>query len=937
MHILKGQSTTSDSFQKGDTVSNRNTEPKPQIEMQYQFLARVSELLNTSLDYKETLDRLSHFLVPHFGDYCVIDLVESQDRLVRIGMAHKDPEKNVLVKALHKFSPKKHHPHPLNTTLFTGKTQIIPSLDAVLLKTLVVNKRHHIYLTKLNPTSYICIPLIARQKTIGAITLVATHNSREYTIEDALLLEELSRQAALAIDNARLFAEAQEEILQHKKTQELLTVRQKQQAAVTSFGLHALSGANFESLLKELVEQIAQTLNIEFCKVLEYFPEKKHFHLRTGIGWKPGLVDPVTVDAGKKSQSGYTLLANRPVIVNDIRTETRFSPAALLKNHHVVSGISVTIPGKQYPFGVLGAHTAKKRFFTKDDAHFMQSMANILATVIERKRVEYMQQFLVQVSNLLSSSLDYEKTLAKVVRIIVPNLADWCAIHIVEPNASLRRLVVAHTDPQKMQYIEALDMYPHTKKVSVGVFHVLHTGKSELYPFVDKRTMKKIAGNEKNLTLFKEVGITSALIVPLKVRKKILGTMMFVRSMQERYYTKDELAVAEEVARRAAIAVENALLYEAETVARTKAESAEKELLKSKHQLEIIFNNVADGITVQDAKGHLVFANDAAAFSLGLPNAKTLLEANLPTLLKHYKLTDEQGTPFSFERLPGRRAMQGELDPEEVLHFKNKLTNQEHWSMIKARPVFDERGNVLFAINIFHDITHRKQAEKRKDEFIGIASHELKTPVTSIKAFTQVLHQRFSQEGNKEAAQMFEKMDTQLKKLTKLITDLLDISRIQAGKLEFHQGWFSLDDLVDEVIEDYQRITSTHKLMKQGRISKQIYGDHDRFYQVLINLVSNAVKYSPKASKVIITVKLQKEKAYVSVQDYGIGIPSENQKKIFDRFFRGVDSKKETFPGLGVGLYISSEITRRHGGSILVESKLNQGSTFTVVLPVKEK
>jgi PAS domain S-box-containing protein len=247
-------------------------------------------------------------------------------------------------------------------------------------------------------------------------------------------------------------------------------------------------------------------------------------------------------------------------------------------------------------------------------------------------------------------------------------------------------------------------------------------------------------------------------------------------------------------------------------------------------------------------------------------------------------------------------------------------------------PVFDDNKIVVFVAGSTRDITTRKQLESQKDDFIGIVSHELKTPVTSIKAFTQVLQNRFTRVGDEKSAALLGKMDAQINKLTSLIRDLLDVTKIEGGQLQFNEGFFSFDELVDDVIEEIQHSANKYTIEKQGATNKTIYGDKDRIEQVIINFLTNAIKYSPHAGKIIVKSFSEKGHVTLCVQDFGVGIPKENLQQVFERFYRV--SGNETIPGIGLGLYISAEIIRRQGGTIWVESELGKGSTFCFSLPV---
>ncbi|TLD41889.1 MAG: Chemotaxis protein methyltransferase CheR [Candidatus Jettenia ecosi] len=241
------------------------------------------------------------------------------------------------------------------------------------------------------------------------------------------------------------------------------------------------------------------------------------------------------------------------------------------------------------------------------------------------------------------------------------------------------------------------------------------------------------------------------------------------------------------------------------------------------------------------------------------------------------------------------------------------------------------------------DITERKKAEeerrwleRQKDEFIGIASHELKTPVTSIKAYTQILQHRFQKAGDMKSAEMVGKMDAQIDKLTSLIGDLLDVTKIEGGKLQYHEGPFDFNELIGEIVEEMQRLTTKHTLVQQLTKSRTITGDRDRIGQVITNFLSNAIKYSLHADTIIIKTKTDKEGVTLCVQDFGCGISKSDQEKLFKRFSRIIASDQKAYPGMGLGLYITSEIIKRHNGKIWVESEKGKGSTFCFSLPLKQ-
>lgn len=246
--------------------------------------------------------------------------------------------------------------------------------------------------------------------------------------------------------------------------------------------------------------------------------------------------------------------------------------------------------------------------------------------------------------------------------------------------------------------------------------------------------------------------------------------------------------------------------------------------------------------------------------------------------------------------------------------------------------VKDAEGKNTGVIAINRDITERIQIEKRKDDFISIASHELKTPITSIKAFTQIL-QQMPEVKETKASKLLGRMDAQINRLTDLVSDLLDVSRIQTGRLELKQSEFDIVILTEHVAQDLEQVSKTHKITVTGSASCIMSGDRERIGQVITNLIENAVKYSPKSKTVNVSIEKQENQVVIGVKDFGIGISKNDVPYVFDRFYRASNTT-ESLPGQGLGLYISAEIVKRHGGSISIDSKKGKGSIFAVTLPI---
>lgn len=234
------------------------------------------------------------------------------------------------------------------------------------------------------------------------------------------------------------------------------------------------------------------------------------------------------------------------------------------------------------------------------------------------------------------------------------------------------------------------------------------------------------------------------------------------------------------------------------------------------------------------------------------------------------------------------------------------------------------------------DLERERNIMEKKDEFLSIASHELKTPLTSMKGYLQIIAGVVKKKGDPGIEPLLLKADKQVNKLTALVRDLLTVSKISADKMEFHVTEFSFNELLEDAIVYANQLSPDHEVIIKGNTDVVITADKNRIEQVLTNLLSNAIKYSHGQKRVIIDVQELPHRLQVSITDFGIGIPEEKLSSIFDRFYR-VEVNDYNSSGLGIGLYISSEIMKRHGGSLLVESKPGKGSTFILSLPMESR
>ncbi len=273
---------------------------------------------------------------------------------------------------------------------------------------------------------------------------------------------------------------------------------------------------------------------------------------------------------------------------------------------------------------------------------------------------------------------------------------------------------------------------------------------------------------------------------------------------------------------------------------------------------------------------------------------------------------------------------------ERVEHFETKRVTKDGRLLdvsLTISPIKDTQGKVIGVSKIARDITEKKQEETRKNDFIAMVSHELKTPLTSMKSYVQVLLAKEKKDGDSFKINALTRADVQAKKMTSMIQDFLSLARLEDGKITINKEVFDLQPLAEEIINDAKILTSIQSIQLEHAADVRIYADRDKIGQVLTNLVSNAIKYSPKGGNITVGCeRINDGKVIIYVSDEGVGINNEDQKKLFDRFYRVRNEKVKTISGFGIGLYLVSEILKYHNSKIEVESEEGKGSRFYFIL-----
>ncbi len=591
---------------------------------------------------------------------------------------------------------------------------------------------------------------------------------------------------------------------------------------------------------------------------------------------------------------------------------------------------------------------------------------NIFQDITEQKRNENVLRFLSDASNILASSLDYQTTLVSVARLVVPRFADWCSVDLVDETGAIHNVAVEHVDRKKVQWAKELNKKNASDpNAEQGVARVMRTGKSELYPLITDDLLRQSIKDEKQLRIVKEIGMKSVMIVPLLIRGKTLGAIVFVSAESDRSYTQSDLALAEDLAQRAALAVENSRLYleaqeeiterkRAESEVRTLNNELEKRVIERTSELKAANRDLKNEIAVRteaEVKDKANLQRLKGAID-NLPMAAIATDEQQKILHVNQRFCRMFNLDMSADTLIGKSGqevismLQKQLrEPEryvallkiailqnveqlgqEIVLVDGRILSSDFLSIM----VDDVNRGLLF---LFRDITHEKRIDAAKSEFMSLASHQLRTPLTTVRWALGRLNKT---EKNLDDAQR--SMLTAAKNATQLMAEtinaMLTISRIEAGQIKVKHE--SID--VREMIESIQRESEAEFSWKEQLFSIEVLQKHDvhsdrlLLKEVLSNLLRNAFKYTEERGRVDVRITDDNGRMRIDVQDTGVGIPLHQQERVFQKFFRADNAISKEPDGTGLGLYLVFITVALLGGTITFSSEEGKGTTFSVFL-----
>jgi signal transduction histidine kinase/GAF domain-containing protein len=629
-------------------------------------------------------------------------------------------------------------------------------------------------------------------------------------------------------------------------------------------------------------------------------------------GYDPELMSSwATFPIDARLPMSEVVRTGKPVFISSLAKRNRIYPdlSHLGQEGHALVVLPLAVQGAV--FGALSLSFDRDVEFENERRELKMAFARQAAQALARSRLYAAEQamrermtFLAEASELLASSLDYNRTLAGLAQLCVPRLADWCAVDMLGPNGEIQRLAVAHEDPEKVRWaLELQERYPPDPDAPLGVSNVLRTGEPEFMPTIPQELLDLALGDDDELRqIVDELGLTSLIAVPLNTRGRTLGALSLIAADAHQPFTSADFELALELARRAAVAVDNALLFrEAERGANAARALA----------------YVADGVVLIDPDGIVRHWNPAAA-SITSVAGEDALEHPVGDVVP------------AWDALTSHVPLVAPGAPARPVTVPLVIDGDERWITVSG--VEFEQGRV-FALQ---DVTEEHALEKTRSDFVTTASHELRTPLAAVYGAIRTLRREDIELSEDDRAQFLEMIESEATRLARIVDQILLAGQLDADAVELELTECDPSEIAARVIESAQvHVPETISLTLDVDGALKISCDENKLRQVLVNLVDNAVKYSPGGGRVELRVRNGLGSCVIDVVDQGLGIPPAERERIFEKFYRLDPQQTHGVGGSGLGLYICRELVERMDGSLSVESEPGKGSRFTLELPVR--
>ncbi len=645
----------------------------------------------------------------------------------------------------------------------------------------------------------------------------------------------------------------------------------------------ALEHLSLSDLLNALLERIVEVLQADTAAILLVGADEL-LHVRATVGLQREIDRAVPVPLGA-GMAGRVAASRAPKLVPDLSEIELVSP--VLRERGINSLVAIPLIVEDRVIGVVHAGSEAFAQFVDEDARLLELIADRIALAINQASLHEAERaaqerlrFLAEASALLGASLNIERTLEQLTALVAGRFADWCAIHLASDAGEPRLVSVGLGEPDG----------PAMPNAVFGVGEVIRTGAPELLQEPPSELL--------------EAGVGSCLIVPLQARGRTLGVMSLVRGKLAAQYEERDVDFALDLAGRAAVAVDNAQLYRA---AEERAQAAR------------VLASVGDGVFLVDRHGDVRTWNRAAAAATGLQESDVIDRRAAEAI---------PGWSAIAPRVPIVAAGAG---PPRAESLPLDLGDRELWLSLHGVVVPD---GIVYA---FRDLTEERALETMRTEFVSTVSHELRTPLAAIYGAAMTLRRNDVVLDDGQRAVLLDVVSGEADRLARTVNDILWASRLDADSLHMTIQACDPVKLAGDIVQAQRaHLGGGHDLVLTVEPDlPQISGDPDKVGRILINLVDNGVKYSPDGGRVELSVSSVGSRVRFTVVDQGIGIPSAEQRRIFEKFYRLDPNMTRGVGGTGLGLYICRELVRRMDGRIWVDSEgLGRGSSFHVELPV---
>jgi signal transduction histidine kinase/ActR/RegA family two-component response regulator len=547
---------------------------------------------------------------------------------------------------------------------------------------------------------------------------------------------------------------------------------------------------------------------------------------------------------------------------------------------------------------------------------------------------ERRQRLLSEVSRDL---LDYVgpdpvEPLRRIATKVCGELGDWCAFSLVREDGRLEPVAAWHPDPRQrgLQSELAKLLPPRPWNGEPHDANALVQKRTIVFEHITEQMVRQSSSDSRVVDLYLQIGMTSALVAPMFDGAQPLGQLMLVSTRDGGLrYTHDDTDFAYSLAGRAALAVRNAKLVGEIALERDRQREARLQSDARTAELRAVMNAVPSALALFDAEGRLVLHNRRMSEFFGR-DFSLLVGRHYEEVALSVMDDFEPGHGPNLELARRYFADRAYRSMDEMVLIRPR----QRTLLRTTAPVLGPAGEYLGRIFAYDDVTDERALDRQRADFLTVAAHELRTPLTPLSMYLQTLERRISLHQEAEP-ELVNKARRQVSRLGRLVEDLLDISRLESRRLSLTMARISLNELCEQVVSDFRAQARNHEMMlHRAEVAVTVLGDRVRLEQVLVNLLTNALKYSPAGGPIEVRVETESSEAKVSVKDHGIGVPAAEVPMLFQRFFRAANASSRNFGGLGIGLYVSHEIVERHGGRFQVQSKQGQGSTFTFRLPL---